>query len=539
MMAGSSDNLRGTELSRPVVVVAESMSETALATLRDRADVVLSIDGSRHDLLRAVADADALIVRSATSVDAELITGARKLRVIGRAGIGVDNIDVAAATAAGVMVVNAPDANTISAAEHTMALILAQARRIPAADASLRGGAWERNRFQGVELHGKTLGILGLGRIGTLVAQRASAFGMRLVAYDPFIGEERARRLGVRLAPLEEVLAEADFLTIHLPRTRDTEGLIDEAALAAVKPGVRIINVARGGIVDEAALAAAVASGRVSGAAVDVFAIEPTTASPLFGLPEVVVTPHLGASTVEAQDKAGLSVANAVAAALAGELVPSAVNLDVGPPVSEDVRPYVELAERLGRIFARFSFGLPSQLTVAVQGRDVAAAVRAISLGAVKGALQATSEGPVSYVNAPILAERHGMTTLQEANPQGGDYRSLVRLTGTVTGADRSIAGSVMGHRGPVLVEVDGYDIEFPITSHMLLIRNADTPGVIGRVGTLLGDASVNISDMAVGHGADGGAMMGLSLNQGLGEDLVAALLHLDGVLAARYIRLD
>jgi D-3-phosphoglycerate dehydrogenase len=524
--------------ARPTVVIAETIADSAIAAITAHAEVDVAVGVDVDELHRRLAAADALIVRSSTQVDAAMIAAAPKLRVIGRAGIGVDNIDVPAATAAGVLVVNAPEANTISAAEHTMALLLAQARRVPEADASLRGGSWERSRFQGVELHGKVLGILGLGKIGTLVAQRASSFGMRLLAFDPYVSDDRAARLGVELGTLEHVMATADFITIHLPRTRDTEGMVDAAALAAAKPGIRIVNVARGGILDEAALAAAIVSGHVAGAAVDVFATEPTTESPLFGLSEVVVTPHLGASTVEAQDKAGLAVATSVVAALAGELITTAVNLDLGPRVPEETRPYNELAERLGRIFAAFSFGLPSQLTVSVRGRDIAESVRAIALGAQKGAFSVVSGGPVSYVNAPVLAARHGMTVVEDASADATDYRSLVRLSGRVGDRDRTVAGTVMAHRGPVLVEVDGYEIEFPISTHMALVRNSDTPGVIGRVGTLLGDAGRNISDMAVGRSHEGGAMMGLTLDEGLSDDLAEQLAALDGVLAARYIDL-
>ncbi len=525
--------------ARPTVVIAETIADSAIATLEPHVVVDVAVGVATDELHRRLADASGLIVRSATQVDAALFAAAPKLRVVGRAGIGVDNIDVAAATAAGVLVVNAPDANTISAAEHTMALLLAQARRVPEADASLRGGAWERSRFQGVELHGKTLGILGLGRIGTLVAQRASSFGMRLMAFDPFVSDDRAARLGVELGSLEEVLTHADFITIHLPRTRDTEGLINAEALAGAKPGIRIINVARGGIVDEQALADAIVSGHIAGAAVDVFSVEPTTESPLFGLPQVVVTPHLGASTREAQDKAGLSVATSVVAALAGELITTAVNLDLGPTVPDETRPYIDLAERLGCIFAAFSFGLPSVLTVSVRGRDVAESVRAVALGAQKGAFSVTSNEPVSYVNAPLLAARHGMSIHEESSVEDADYRSVVRISGTVDDTERTVAGTVMAYRGPVLVEIDGYELEFPISRHMLLIRNSDTPGVIGRVGTLLGDEGRNVSDMAVGRSTQGGAMMGLTLDQGLDENLVDALRNLDGVLAARYIRLD
>ncbi len=402
-------------LDRPVVVIAEKISTAAVAALAAVATPVDAAGDDRPTLLSKLADAHGLIVRSATKVDSELLGAAPVLRVIGRAGVGVDNVDVDAATYAGVMVVNTPDANTISAAEHTMALLLAQARRIPAADASLRSGVWDRSAFQGVELYGKTLGILGLGRIGTLVAQRAASFGMRVLAHDPFVGDDRATRIGVRMCPLSDVLAEADFITIHLPRTRETENILDAAALATTKPGVRIVNVARGGIVDEQALADAVASGHVAGAAVDVFAVEPTTDSPLFGLEQVVVTPHLGASTVEAQDKAGLAVASAVAAALEGGLVSTAVNLDIGPKLSDEARPHVELAEQLGAVFAQWAHGLPARFAVTAEGGAAAQSIRAVALGAMKGALQASSDEPVSYVNAPMVAERRGMQVVQES----------------------------------------------------------------------------------------------------------------------------
>jgi D-3-phosphoglycerate dehydrogenase len=525
-------------MGKPKVVVAEAIAPAGIAAMEGDCDVDVAVGVERSDLLARMAEAAGLIVRSATQVDAEMIEAAPHLQVVGRAGIGVDNIDLDAATRAGVLVVNAPNANTISAAEHTMALLLAQARRITEADASLRSGAWERKRFNGVELHGKTLGVVGLGRIGTLVAQRASAFGMRILAYDPYVSEERARRLGVELSGLAELFATADFLTIHLPRTNDTEGLVDAAMLATMKPTARLINVARGGIVDEAALADAVRNGTIGGAAVDVFAVEPTTESPLFGLPEVVVTPHLGASTQEAQDKAGISVAESVAEALRGDLVLAAVNIDLGPHVSDDIKPFLPLADWLGRIFIGFAKGLPVELTVCAQGRPADSPVRPLALAALKGILGVVTDDPVSFVNAPLIAEAHGLVVREEAVAESADYQSLVRLAGVVDGTERAIAGTFMARKGPVLVEVDGYEIELPITDHMLLIRNENVPGVIGRVGTYLGDAGVNIADMAVGRHPDGGAMMGLSLDRLLTDADVSAILAIDGVAAARYIHL-
>jgi D-3-phosphoglycerate dehydrogenase len=513
---------------RPKVVVAESIADAGIEMLAATCEVDVAVGVAREELVERIADAAGLIVRSATEVDAELIGAAAKLEVIGRAGIGVDNIDVEAATAHGVLVVNAPNANTISAAEHTMALLLAQARRVPEADASLRSGSWERSRFQGIELHGKTLGVLGLGKIGTLVAQRASSFGMHILAYDPYISVDRARRLGVELAELDEVLAQADFITIHLPRTRETEGLVDAAAIATMKDGVRIVNAARGGIVDEPALAAAIPSGKVGGAAIDVFAVEPTTDSPLFDLPE------------EAQDKAGVAVAEAVAQTLRGELVLSAVNLDLGPSVSEDVRPFLRLAEQLGTIFVVFAHGVPMTLTVCGQGRLADEPVRPLVLAALKGALREVVDTPISYVNAPVIAEQRGIAVVEEAQHELEDYQSVVLLTGEVEGMRRSIAGTFMAKKGPVLTEVDGYEIEVPITDHLLLIRNDDVPGVIGRVGVFLGDRGVNISDMVVGRSPEGhAAMMGLCLDEALGEEDLADFLRLDGINAARYIDLS
>ena len=504
------------------VVVAEPIAENGIAALEERCAVVMAIGASREDLLAELVDADAMIVRSGTQVDADLISASTRLRVIGRAGIGVDNIDLQAATRAGVLVVNAPDANTISAAEHTMALLLAQARHVPRADASLREGKWDRSRFRGVELHGKTLGILGLGRIGTLVAQRAAAFGMKILAYDPYVSDERIRRAGVELADLDTVVARADFLAVHLPRTRATEGLISADTFAKMKPGARLINAARGGIVDEEALAEAVRSGQIAGAAVDVFADEPTTSSPLFELDDVVVTPHLGASTDEAQGRAGIAVATAVADALAGDFVLSAVNLDIGPEVTSEVKPYLPLAESLGQIFVAFSRGLPDELTVSAQGRLADSPVRPLALAALRGALQGISEEAVSYVNARMLAEAHGVEVRELSTPESAVYRAMVRLSGAVNGQLRVVAGTIMARKGPVLVEVDEYEIELPITEHMLLIRTEDVPGMIGKVGTFLGDLGVDIADMVVGRHRAGGAMMGLCIDRQLDEDSVA-----------------
>ncbi len=517
---------------RPRVVVAEDIAEAGLKYLAEHCEVVSAVDDTRAGLLAKLSTAAGLVVRSATLVDAELIAAAPALRVIGRAGIGVDNIDLAAATAAGVAVVNAPQANVISAAEHTMALLLAQARNIPSADISLREGRWERSRFQGVELHGKTLGVIGLGRIGTLVAQRALSFGMRLIAYDPFVSAERARRLGVeQVDDLDRLLAEADFITVHLPKTRETEGLLGAASLAKVKEGVRIVNTSRGGIIDEEALAEAVRAGRVAGAALDVFAEEPPSASPVFALPEVVVTPHLGASTIEAQDKAGVDVAQAVAAALAGDLVLSAVNLDLGPEVADEVRAFLPMVERLGAVYVALARGLPDHLTIRGEGRIAEFPLRPLVLAALKGALGAVTSGAVSYVNAAGLAEARGVTVVEEATREAQDFLSLVRVSGPVSGRSVSVAGTI-GRKGPLLVEILDHEVELPLSRHMLILRNADVPGMIGRVGTFLGDARINIANMVVGRSPVTGeaAMMGLNLDQGLTDRQLHELRSIEGI---------
>lgn len=522
---------------KPKVVVAEKIAASGVEMLEASCEVDVAIGVDRSELLTRVSDAHGLVVRSATEVDAEMIAAAPNLRVVGRAGIGVDNIDLEAATAAGITVVNAPHANIISAAEHALALLLAQARNIARADATLRSGVWDRSNFQGVELHGKTLGVVGLGRIGTLVAQRALSFGMRLVAYDPYVSAERAARLGVELADLDTLLGIADFITIHLPKTPDTAGLIGKEALSKVKPGVRIVNAARGGILDEEALAEAIRDGRVAGAGLDVYSTEPLTASPLFDLDQVVVTPHLGASTAEAQDKAGTDVAEAVAAALRGELVLSAVNIDLGASVPEEVAALLPTAEQLGQVFVALAEGLPERLTVRAEGRIGRGETRPIMLAVLKGALSALSSRPVTYVNAPALAEQHGMAVDQESSETAEGYQSVISVRGEVAGRSVSVSAA-RTRKGTVLVEIMGHEVELPVSEHLLIVRNLDVPGMIGQVGSFLGNLGINIANMVVGRSAVTGdaAMMGVSLDQALTDDQVAELRQLEGVAEALYV---
>jgi D-3-phosphoglycerate dehydrogenase / 2-oxoglutarate reductase len=480
------------------VLVTEEIADSGLQQLRDAGhDVDIQLGLSPAELIRALDGAHALIIRSATKVDAPTLEAAKGLIVVGRAGIGLDNVDVAKATELGVMVVNAPVSNILSAAEQTMALLLAQARNIPQAHSALKAGKWERSKWEGVELHGKTLGVVGLGKIGALVAQRASAFGMRLIAYDPFITEERARHMGVELVDLDTLLEQSDFITIHLPKTKETTNLLDAAALAKTKPGVRIINVARGGIVNESDLADAIRNGHVQGAALDVFEKEPTTESPLFELPSVVVVPHLGASTFEAQDKAGITIAEQVQLALAGDFVPYAVNVAAGE-VSNAVRPFMGLAEVLGRFIGGLLDGKPADLEVNYLGELAGSGTKILTLCALKGLLTATGHDGVSFVNAPQLAEDHNLTYSEISTVESPEYVNQI----SVRSGDHAVSGTLVtiGTRLETrIVGVDGHSVEIPPAASMLVVHNDDRPGMIGMVGVALGEAGVSISSMAVG----------------------------------------
>lgn len=511
------------------ILVTEKLAQSGLDAMAAAGhDVDVQLEWTPESLLEIVKGADALVVRSATKVTTEVLEAGRDLKVVGRAGVGLDNVDVPAATRLGVMVVNAPESNILSAAEHAFALLLAQARNIPQAHAALVAGRWERSKWEGVELHGKTLGVVGLGRIGALVAQRALAFGMRLVAYDPYIAPERARRMGVELLPLDELVATADFITIHLPKTKETAGLFGTEMLAKTKPGVRIVNAARGGILDEVALAESIASGHVGGAALDVFAAEPMTESPLFALPSVVVTPHLGASTEEAQDKAGEQIAEQVVLALNGDFVPYAVNV-AARGASEAVRPFLAIAEQLGRFLASLSGGLPDHIEVEYQGALAGEDVGILTLSVLKGLFAAGTEEPVSYVNAPRLAEERGLAVRESQTATTHDWVSLV----TVRSGAHSAAGTLVGNDGaPRIVMVDDHQVEVPPAPQMLVVRNDDRPGMIGVVGTVLGDAGVSIAHMAVGQTAGAGtALMVLSVDQLLSDEILGSLAGKPGIL--------
>jgi D-3-phosphoglycerate dehydrogenase len=480
------------------VLVTEEIADSGLQKLRDAGhDVDIQLGLSPEELIKAVSGAHALIIRSATKVDAPTLEAASEMIVVGRAGIGLDNVDVARATELGVMVVNAPVSNILSAAEQTLALLLAQARNIPQAHAALKNGKWERSKWEGVEVHGKTLGVVGLGKIGALVAQRALSFGMRLVAYDPYISEERARHMGVELMDLDSLLAQSDFITIHLPKNKETTNLLNAESLKKTKKGVRIINVARGGIVNEADLAEAIRDGHVQGAALDVFEKEPTTESPLFELSSVVVVPHLGASTFEAQDKAGVTIAEQVELALAGDFVPYAVNVSAGE-VSNSVSPFMGLAELLGRFIGGLLDGKPADLEVVYQGELAGAGTKILTLCALKGLLSATGHDGVSFVNAPQLATDHNLTYAEVSSVATAEYISLI----TVRSGEHTVSGTLMtiGTRVETrIVSVDSHAVEIAPASSMLVVHNDDRPGMIGSVGLALGEAGISISSMAVG----------------------------------------
>ncbi|WP_139981761.1 phosphoglycerate dehydrogenase [Nocardioides litoris] len=509
---------------RAVVLIAEELSPATVEALGP--DVaVRHVDGTdRAAFLAAVDDADAVLVRSATQVDQEALDAAKRLRVVARAGVGLDNIDVRAATLAGVMVVNAPTSNIVSAAELAVALMLAAARHVSPAHAALRAGEWDRARHTGTELYEKTVGIVGLGRIGVLVAQRLAAFGMNVIAYDPYVQAGRAAQVGVRLVDLDTLLAESDFVSVHLPRTPETIGLIGADQLAVAKPSLVLVNAARGGIVDEEALHHALVTGQVAAAGLDVFAVEPCTDSPLLQLDNVVATPHLGASTHEAQEKAGLAAARSVRLALAGELVPDAVNVQ-GGTIAEDVRPGIPLTEKLGRIFTGVAGEVAQQVDVEVRGEITENDVKVLELAALKGIFTDVVPDVVSYVNAPLLASERGTAVRLVTEQDSPDHRNLISIRGTLADGSRvSVSGTLVGiNQRERLVEVNGYDIDLEPTDHLAFFAYHDRPGMVGTVGRVLGEAGVNIAGMQVSRNAKGGeALVALSVDSAIPTEVLA-----------------
>jgi D-3-phosphoglycerate dehydrogenase len=525
----------------PVVLICEELAPSVIAVLGDGFEI-RHVDGAdRSALLPALADVDAVMIRSATTIDAEALAAAPRLKVVARAGIGLDNVDVPAATARGVMVVNAPQSNVVSAAEQAVALLLACARNVAPANAALKAGRWERSKWTGVEVADKTVGVVGLGRIGVLFAQRMSAFGTRLIAYDPYLAPARAAQIGVKLVSLEELLREADFISIHLPKTPETVGLIGKEQLALCKPGVRIVNAARGGLVDEEALAEALASGHVGGAGIDVFAKEPCTDSPLFAFDNVVVSPHLGASTVEAQDKAGIAVARSVKLALDGEFVPDAVNVQAGGVVVEEVRPALPLVEKLGHVFTALAGGVATSVEVEVRGELSAYDVSVLQLAALKGVFASVVEEQVTFVNAPALAAERGVAVSMSKDPDSPDHRSEITVRGVLPNGDTvSVSGTLSGPRMvEKLTDVLGFDVDLVPVDHLVFLRYADRPGVVGTVGAALGEAQVNIAGAQVSRTSQGGdALMALTVDSAVPAEVLEAIGTAIGAHAVRAVDL-
>ncbi|WP_280188395.1 phosphoglycerate dehydrogenase [Nocardia gipuzkoensis] len=528
------------QAGRPVVLIADKLAQSTVDALGDGVEVRWVDGPDRPALLAAVPEADALLVRSATTVDAEVLEAGKNLKIVARAGVGLDNVDVPAATERGVMVVNAPTSNIHTAAEHAVTLLLAAARQVPAADATLRERTWQRSKFNGVEIFGKTVGVVGLGRIGQLFAARLAAFETKIVAYDPYVSPARAAQLGIELLTLDELLERADLISIHLPKTPETKGLLGKEAIAKTKPGVIIVNAARGGLVDEAALADAIKSGHVRAAGLDVFETEPCTDSPLFDLPQVVVTPHLGASTSEAQDRAGTDVAKSVLLALAGEFVPGAVNV-TGGTVGEEVAPWLDIVRKQGALLGALSNELPVSVEVQVRGELAAQDVGVLELSALRGIFSALVEDQVTFVNAPALAKDRGITAQVTTASESPSHRSVVDLRAVFgDGSTLNVAGTLTE---PQLVEkivnINGRNYDMRAEGLNLAILNyEDRPGALGRIGTKLGEAEVDILAAQLTQDVDKeGATVVLRVAREVPADVQDAIA--ESVGAAKVVQVD
>ena len=528
-------------VAKPVVLIAEELSAATLDALGPDFEVRNCDGANRAELLAALgAGVDAVLIRSATKMDAEAIAAAKGLKVIARAGVGLDNVDIPAATAAGVMVVNAPTSNIVSAAELAISLLLASARFISPAHAALKAGKWARSKYTGAELFEKTLGVVGFGRIGQLVAHRMQAFGMNVIAYDPYLQPAKAAQLGVELVELDDLLKRSDFITIHLPKTKETANLIGVEALKKVKKEVRIINAARGGVLDEAALYDAITEGRVAGAGLDVYVTEPCTDSPLFQLDQVVATPHLGASTDEAQERAGIAVAVSVRKALAGELVPDAVNVK-GGAIHDEIRPSLPLVEKMAQIATAIAGETPVSMDITVKGDISGHDSSILAISALKGVLVASGCEDVTYVNAPGLAAERGVTSSVTTTPESHEYRSMISLHAALSnGKSIKVDGTLMGIRKvEKIIAVDGFDLDLPPAENLLFLRYADKPGVVGAVGNALGTAKINIAGMQVARESAGGsALMALTVDSPVSDAVAETVKKETGAELVRSVTL-
>lgn len=494
-----------TAAGRPVVLIADKLAQSTVDALGDAVEVRWVDGPDRPKLLEAVKDAEALLVRSATTVDAEVLAAAPNLKIVGRAGVGLDNVEIPAATERGVMVVNAPTSNIHSAAEHAVALLMAACRQIPAADRTLREHTWKRSSFNGVELLGKTVGVVGLGRIGQLVAQRLASFETELIAYDPYLPPARAAQLGIELVEIDELVSRADIITMHLPKTKETAGLFDAERLARAKDGVVIVNAARGGLIVEDALVDALKSGKVRAAGLDVFDTEPCTDSPLFELENTVVTPHLGASTSEAQDRAGTDVARSVLLALRGEFVPDAVNV-TGGPVGDEVAPWLDLVRKLGLVAGHLCPGIPTTVNIEVAGELAAESVDVLGLAALRGMFSAITDEPATFVNVGQMAEQRGVTHSVETRSESKSYRSTVTVTAvSADGATAEVTGTLSGlEKVQKIVRINQRGFDMRAEGQNLFVHYADRPGVLGKVGSILGGEGIDIQAAALSQDTDG-----------------------------------
>ena len=519
-------------MTKPRVLISDQMDPKAEQIFRERGCDVDVITGQTPEQLgEIIGNYDGLAIRSTTKLTKELIAKATRLKVVGRAGIGVDNIDIPAASVKGIVVMNTPFGNSITTAEHAIALMFALARQLPEADASTQAGKWEKNRFMGVEVTGKTLGLIGAGNIGSIVASRALGLKMKVVAFDPFLTPERALEMGVEKADLDTLLAKADFITLHTPLTDQTRNILSAENIAKCKPGVRIINCARGGLIDEDALKAALDSGHVAGAALDVFLKEPAKESPLFGTPNFISTPHLGASTDEAQVNVAIQVAEQLSDYLVNGGVTNALNMpSLSAEEAPKLRPYMALAERLGSLVGQLAHDNLTQISIEVEGAAAQLNIKPIT-GAVLCGLMRRYSDTVNMVNAPFLAKERGLDVREVRHDREGDYHTLVRVTVATSQGDRSVAGTLFGNREPRLVEIFGIGIEADLAGHMLYIVNEDAPGFIGRIGTLLGENGINIGTFHLGRRAAGGeAVLLLSLDSAIPQAVLDVAAKVPGV---------
>ena len=526
-------------MTKPKVLISDKMDPKAAQIFRERGVEVDEITGKTPEELKAIiGQYDGLAIRSATKVTKEILDAATNLKVVGRAGIGVDNVDIPAASAKGVVVMNTPFGNSITTAEHAIALMFALARQLPEADASTQAGKWEKNRFMGVELTSKTLGLIGAGNIGSIVADRARGLKMKVIAYDPFLTSERAVELGVEKIELDDLLKRADFITLHTPLTDQTRNILSRENLAKTKKGVRIINCARGGLIDEAALKEGLDSGHIAGAALDVFVTEPAKENPLFGTPNFVSTPHLGASTTEAQVNVAIQVAEQMADFLVNGGVTNALNMpSLSAEEAPKLKPYMALAEKLGSLVGQLAHGAIKGLSIEVEGAAAELNMKPIT-GAVLAGFMRVHSDTVNMVNAPFLAKERGLDVREVRHDREGDYHTLVRVTAETASGPRSVAGTLFGNAAPRLVELFGVKVEADLTGDMLYVVNEDAPGFIGRLGTTLGEAGINIGTFHLGRvDAGGEAVLLLSVDEPVGADVIAKVEKLPGVKLVRALK--